>query len=119
MNKSILKSTGIVAVSTMTSRVMGLIRDMVISSVFGANALVDGFYVAFRIPNLFQKICCGRVSYDLLCPCLYRISDNKEQGRITRTCSEDGLNTFNFFMCNCRSWYNIFSPDSAYFRLWF
>ena len=55
MNKSILKSTGIVALSTLMSRIMGLIRDMVISSIFGANALVDGFYVAFRIPNLFRR----------------------------------------------------------------
>jgi putative peptidoglycan lipid II flippase len=55
VNKSILKSTGIVASSTMLSRIMGLIRDMVISSVFGANSLVDGFYVAFRIPNLFRR----------------------------------------------------------------
>jgi putative peptidoglycan lipid II flippase len=55
VNKSILKTTGIVAASTMTSRILGLIRDMVISSVFGANAFVDGFYVAFRIPNLFRR----------------------------------------------------------------
>ena len=55
MNKSILRSTGIVAFFTMISRVMGLIRDMVISSIFGANAFVDGFYVAFRIPNLFRR----------------------------------------------------------------
>ena len=55
MNKSILKSTGVVAFFTMISRVMGLIRDIVISSIFGANAFVDGFYVAFRIPNLFRR----------------------------------------------------------------
>ncbi|MFH0974821.1 MAG: murein biosynthesis integral membrane protein MurJ [Spirochaetota bacterium] len=55
MDKSILKSTGVVAFFTLLSRIMGLIRDIVISSVFGANALVDGFYVAFRIPNLFRR----------------------------------------------------------------
>ncbi len=55
MDRSILKSTGIVAASTVTSRIMGLVRDMVISSLFGATSLVDGFYVAFRIPNLFRR----------------------------------------------------------------
>ncbi len=55
MNKSVFKSTGIVVFSTLLSRIMGLIRDIVISSVFGANAFVDGFWIAFRIPNLFRR----------------------------------------------------------------
>jgi len=41
---------------TMVSRVFGLIRDMVINSVFGANAGTDAFWVAFRIPNFMRRL---------------------------------------------------------------
>ncbi|MBN2041818.1 MAG: murein biosynthesis integral membrane protein MurJ [Spirochaetes bacterium] len=56
MDKSILKSTSVVAFSTLASRVLGLVRDMVIGAVFGATGAVDGFWVAFRIPNLFRRL---------------------------------------------------------------
>src|SRR4249919_2895075 len=41
---------------TMVSRVFGLVRDMVINSVFGANAMTDAFWVAFRIPNFMRRL---------------------------------------------------------------
>ncbi|MBN2403417.1 MAG: murein biosynthesis integral membrane protein MurJ [Spirochaetes bacterium] len=56
MNKSIIKSTGIVAFSTLLSRIAALARDIIISSIFGATGLLDGFWVAFRIPNLFRRL---------------------------------------------------------------
>ena len=37
-----------------TSRVFGLLRDVVIAGVFGASGLTDAFFVAFAIPNLFR-----------------------------------------------------------------
>lgn len=56
MSKKIFKSTAIVAMSTMLSRVLGFIRDMIIANYFGASAKLDGFFVAFRIPNLFRRL---------------------------------------------------------------
>ena len=41
---------------TMVSRVFGLLRDIVISAVFGANAATDAFWVAFRIPNFMRRL---------------------------------------------------------------
>ena len=41
---------------TMVSRVFGLVRDVAISSVFGANAATDAFWVAFRIPNFMRRL---------------------------------------------------------------
>ncbi len=52
---SMIKSTGIVAVSTMTSRVMGFLRDMLMANYFGAGGLTDAFFVAFRIPNMLRR----------------------------------------------------------------
>lgn len=42
--------------NTFLSRVAGLIRDIVIASVFGAKEEADAFFVAFRIPNLFRRL---------------------------------------------------------------
>ena len=38
------------------SRVLGLLRDVVIASTFGAGSLTDVFFVAFRVPNLLRRI---------------------------------------------------------------
>ena len=41
---------------TMISRVFGLIRDIVIASMFGPGMGVDAFIVAFRIPNFLRRL---------------------------------------------------------------
>ena len=45
-----------VGANTFISRVLGLIRDIVIASVFGAKEEADAFFVAFRIPNLLRRL---------------------------------------------------------------
>ncbi|MBS0211660.1 MAG: murein biosynthesis integral membrane protein MurJ [Proteobacteria bacterium] len=41
---------------TLVSRVFGLVRDMIISRVFGVSAATDAFWVAFRIPNFMRRL---------------------------------------------------------------
>ncbi len=53
---SLLKSASTVSLLTLASRVTGLIRDLLMASVFGVSALTDAFNVAFRIPNLFRRV---------------------------------------------------------------
>ncbi len=53
---SLVRSTGIVAASTLASRILGFIRDMLTAQFFGASGSLDGFFVAFRIPNLFRRL---------------------------------------------------------------
>ncbi len=53
---SLIRSTGIVAVSTLTSRILGFIRDVLFAGFFGASASTDAFYIAFRIPNLLRRL---------------------------------------------------------------
>lgn len=55
-HRGLLKSSSIVSLMTMISRVFGLIRDMVIAFFFGAGAGADVFFLAFRIPNLFRRL---------------------------------------------------------------
>ncbi|MFC1668929.1 murein biosynthesis integral membrane protein MurJ [Spirochaetota bacterium] len=52
---SLLKSTGIVAASTLTSRIMGFLRDMLFAKYFGATGATDAFWIAFRIPNMMRR----------------------------------------------------------------
>ena len=53
---SILKSTSIVAVSTLASRILGFIREMLFAAFFGVTGATDAFFVAFRIPNLLRRL---------------------------------------------------------------
>jgi putative peptidoglycan lipid II flippase len=49
---------GVFSFSSMTlvSRVLGLVRDISISHVFGANVATDAFVIAFRIPNFMRRL---------------------------------------------------------------
>lgn len=51
---SLLRSSSIVSLLTLLSRVLGLIRDVIIAQYFGARA--DAFFVAFKIPNFFRRL---------------------------------------------------------------
>lgn len=41
---------------TMLSRVLGLLRDVVIAGFIGATASADAFFVAFKIPNFMRRL---------------------------------------------------------------
>jgi putative peptidoglycan lipid II flippase len=56
MSQGLLRSTAVVGGMTLTSRVLGLVRDMVIARVFGAGSGSDAFFVAFRIPNFLRRL---------------------------------------------------------------
>jgi len=55
-SRSLLKSSGLVGVMTMLSRIFGLLRDMIVAQYFGASASADAFFVAFKIPNFFRRL---------------------------------------------------------------
>lgn len=56
-NKSIAKSTGVIGIATLCSRILGFIRDVVIARMFGVYVYAQAFVIAFRIPNLFRDFC--------------------------------------------------------------
>ena len=55
MSKS-LKNISIIATATVVSRVLGLVREIVIAAVFGTSALSSAFVSAFTLPNLFRRL---------------------------------------------------------------
>ena len=52
----IARNAVVVGASTLLSRVLGLVRDMVMTAVYGAGMVADAFYVAFAIPNLLRRL---------------------------------------------------------------
>jgi len=53
---NLLKAAASVSAMTLLSRITGFVRDTLIAIFFGAGALTDAFFVAFRIPNLLRRL---------------------------------------------------------------
>ena len=49
--KNVSRAAGVVSFFTLISRILGLLRDMVLARFFGTGITADAFFVAFRIPN--------------------------------------------------------------------
>jgi putative peptidoglycan lipid II flippase len=54
--ESVSHAAGIVGFYTLLSRILGLIRDVVVAKYFGSGMAADAFFVAFRIPNLLRRL---------------------------------------------------------------
>src|SRR5215217_1945028 len=52
----VARSAGLVGIATMASRVLGLVRDWVFLTAFGAGHIMDAYNVAFRLPNLVRDL---------------------------------------------------------------
>ncbi|MCJ7645775.1 murein biosynthesis integral membrane protein MurJ [bacterium] len=52
----ITRSVAGVSASTLASRILGYLRDMLIANFFGAGFVADAFFVAYRIPNLLRQL---------------------------------------------------------------
>ncbi|WP_163372558.1 murein biosynthesis integral membrane protein MurJ [Endozoicomonas acroporae] len=52
----LLRSSLVVGIMTMLSRVLGLARDVVVAGYFGSTASADAFFVAFKIPNFLRRL---------------------------------------------------------------
>jgi putative peptidoglycan lipid II flippase len=54
--QSVSRAAGTVGFYTFLSRILGLVRDIVVARYFGAGMAADAFFVAFRIPNLLRRL---------------------------------------------------------------
>ena len=52
----VARHAGVVGAATLLSRVLGLVREQVMATLFGAGFATDAFNVAFRIPNLLRDL---------------------------------------------------------------
>jgi putative peptidoglycan lipid II flippase len=50
------RSAGLAGAATLTSRILGLVRESLLAALFGASDAMDAYIVAFRIPNLVRDL---------------------------------------------------------------
>ena len=51
-----LKSSGAMAAATLTSRILGMVREVVYAWFMGVGLVASAFTLAFQIPNLFRRL---------------------------------------------------------------
>jgi putative peptidoglycan lipid II flippase len=73
----LLRSSALVGSMTMLSRVLGLVRDVVIAAFVGASANADAFFVAFKIPNFLRRLFAEGAFSQAFVPVL---ADYRQQG---------------------------------------
>ena len=52
---TLLRAFASVGGLTLASRILGLVRDVVVAATFGAGPVADAFFAAFRLPNLMRR----------------------------------------------------------------
>lgn len=52
--RSIIRSTSLLSVGTLSSRILGFLRDVILAKLLGTGFRADAFFVALKIPNLFR-----------------------------------------------------------------
>ena len=52
----LLKSTAIIGSLTLVSRLLGLVREVLIARFLGAGIVSDAFFTAFKLPNVFRRM---------------------------------------------------------------
>lgn len=81
--RKLLKSTSVVSLMTLLSRILGLIRDVVFARMFGASIVMDAFIVANRIPNMLRRFFAEGAFSQGFVPVMarYRENDDQEEAR--------------------------------------
>src|ERR687891_203741 len=53
---TLARSAASAGAATMTSRILGVVREQVLAALFGAGNAMDAYNVAYRIPNLVRDL---------------------------------------------------------------
>lgn len=79
--RSLMRSMSIISLGTLTSRILGFVRDIILAKFFGTGFRADAFFVAFRIPNLFRDMVGEGAANSAVVPVLseYLHRDKQEQ----------------------------------------
>ncbi|MEM8935429.1 MAG: murein biosynthesis integral membrane protein MurJ [Pseudomonadota bacterium] len=85
-----LKSLATVSGLTMVSRVMGFVRQILMTGVIGAggNPVADAFWAAFRLPNMFRRLFAEGAFHAAFIP-LFQRARSEENDAAARRFAED------------------------------
>ncbi len=86
-NAGVARATGVVALGNIASRILGLVREIVIANLFGASAAVEAFNVAILVPkNLYDLLIGGHVNGAII-PVLSEVAEVKGRAELWRLVS--------------------------------
>ena len=79
---SLLKSSFTVGFWTLSSRILGFLRDVVIANKLGASAASDAFFVALMLPNLLRRLFAEGAFNVAFVPLLAREQEKGDEARL-------------------------------------
>ena len=80
----VAKATGVIALGNVTSRLLGLGREMLLSDLFGAGAAVDAFNIAIIVPRTLYDLLIGGHVNSALVPVLSEYAMQKDRAALWR-----------------------------------
>lgn len=82
MSRKLIKSGLIVSVMTLISRVLGLIRDVVVARLMGDGASADVFFFANKIPNFLRRLFAEGAFAQAFIPVLTEVHNNDDKAEL-------------------------------------
>jgi len=79
--KKLLKAGVVVSTMTLLSRVLGLVRDIVVAKIVGAEAAADVFFFANKIPNFLRRLFAEGAFAQAFIPVLTEVIENEDEKR--------------------------------------
>lgn len=83
--RGLARAASVIAVATIASRVLGLVRDVVIAAMFGATSVRAAFVIAYSLPFFVQRLFLGGTLSIVFIPTLTRVllrGDPEETERV-------------------------------------
>src|SRR5215210_2692529 len=80
-------STAIFSLATGLSRVLGLVREIVVANYFGARGPINAFTIAFQIPNLVRALVADAALSGAFVPVFSELLEKGERARAWRVAS--------------------------------
>jgi putative peptidoglycan lipid II flippase len=83
--RRVARAAGIIAVGTVGSRVLGLVRDVTIAAFFGATSARSAFVIAYSIPFFAQRLFLGGILSIVFIPVITQMlakDDAEDTGRV-------------------------------------
>jgi putative peptidoglycan lipid II flippase len=82
MPKKLLKAGMIVSAMTLISRILGLVRDVVVANLMGAGAAADVFFFANKIPNFLRRLFAEGAFAQAFIPVLTEVQAQNDQAKL-------------------------------------
>jgi putative peptidoglycan lipid II flippase len=106
---SLARDVTTVGAATLTSRLLGFLRDAGVAAVLGAGPLSDAYFAALQIPNLFRRLLAEGALNSAFVPMWLRIRDENGPAA-TQRFSEDVLGAMGIWLCAIALTCMIFAP---------